>query len=359
MEIINLESKFATTRRLVKQQPCIINSPDSKIKNLLCLPSNSERQGEGGLRTKGYFKCNQHDTDKKNLSETNSSKNNSILPLVTIVTVVFNGEKYLEQTIQSVINQSFNNIEYIIIDGGSTDGTLQIISKYNNLIDYWVSEPDAGIYDAMNKGINLASGNLIGLLNSGDIFTSYALESVAKLYDEQAELHQERIIITGAMYRFDQQKNIKFKLVKSQKDLDSKINWSMPINHPATFVSRKVYETIGSFNPSFKVCGDYDFIFRAYHSQIVKFIFTDRELTYMSLGGISEKIGTLWIMFIEHFLINKEKLSPIRNATICCHWLTISTFKRFLKRVLNHNIMSVYYNLRHGKTISKIDGGKN
>lgn len=107
----------------------------------------------GGLRTHGITKKS---TDEK--------------PLITVVTVVYNGEATLEQTIQSVVNQSYDNVEYIIVDGGSKDGTIDIIKKYENKIDYWQSEPDAGIYDAMNNGIKLATGVWINFMNAGDIF---------------------------------------------------------------------------------------------------------------------------------------------------------------------------------------------
>jgi glycosyltransferase involved in cell wall biosynthesis len=99
-------------------------------------------------------------------------------PLITIITVVYNGEKHLEQTIKSVINQNYKNIEYIIIDGVSTDGTLDIIKKYEEYIDYWVSEPDEGIYDAMNKGIGLANGEFINFMNADDWFVDTKFKTV-------------------------------------------------------------------------------------------------------------------------------------------------------------------------------------
>lgn len=107
---------------------------------------------------------------------------NNKAPLISIITVVYNGEKYLEQTIQSVINQTYKNIEYIVIDGGSTDGTLDIIKKYEEHISYWVSESDKGLYDAMNKGIGVAKGELIGMINSDDWYELEAVEIMAEAY---------------------------------------------------------------------------------------------------------------------------------------------------------------------------------
>ena len=109
-------------------------------------------------------------------------KNKNLNPLISIITVVKNNEKYLEETIQSIINQKFKNFEYIIIDGKSSDRTLEIIKKYNTEIDYWISEDDKGIYDAFNKGINIANGELIGFVNSDDVLTPNALEILNNYY---------------------------------------------------------------------------------------------------------------------------------------------------------------------------------
>lgn len=148
-----IDEKYSTTKLVTKEKPSIENGVEDKFETVLFLPEGENRKGEGGLRTKGYFK-----------------KSYEGKPLVSIVTVVFNGEKYLEETIKSVIDQDYEGIEYIVIDGGSTDNTVNIIQKYEQHIDYWASEPDNGIYDAMNKGINIAKGNGLLFLNAGDCF---------------------------------------------------------------------------------------------------------------------------------------------------------------------------------------------
>ena len=110
-------------------------------------------------------------------------------PLVTIITIVKNGEKYIENAIKSVINQTYENIEYIIIDGRSTDRTLDIIATYNESIDYWISEKDSGISDAFNKGINLANGELIGIVNSDDWLETNAVETIVNHLDEKHSIY--------------------------------------------------------------------------------------------------------------------------------------------------------------------------
>lgn len=152
-ELFCLDARYSTTSLVTREKSLIENSLDSKIRSVLFLPPYPARQGEGGLRTKGYFKRSLPDK-----------------PLISVITVVFNGEKRLEETIQSVLNQTYDNLEYIIIDGGSSDETISVIKKYEEQIDYWVSEPDSGVYDAMNKGLNLISSCWVNFMNCGDMF---------------------------------------------------------------------------------------------------------------------------------------------------------------------------------------------
>lgn len=125
-------------------------------------------RAEGGLRVNGRF----------------SARSEEGRPLVSVVTVCLNSEKYLEETIESVLGQTYEKIEYIIVDGGSGDGTLDIIRRYQDRIAYWLSEPDGGIFDAMNKGISLSTGELVGLINSDDRYFPYTVEEVVRVSGE-------------------------------------------------------------------------------------------------------------------------------------------------------------------------------
>jgi cellulose synthase/poly-beta-1,6-N-acetylglucosamine synthase-like glycosyltransferase len=164
---MKLNSKLSTTLNLWQtNERNVLNHLDEfktlkdQFETILFLPKTASRKGKGGLRTKGYFKSR-----------------NSQKPLITIITVVYNNQEDIEETILSVINQSYDNIEYLIIDGGSSDNTVDIIKKYNNSIDYWISEKDNGIYDAMNKGCRLATGAGLCFLNSGDKFVGDVFDS--------------------------------------------------------------------------------------------------------------------------------------------------------------------------------------
>lgn len=269
-------------------------------------------------------------------------------PLVSIITVVFNGEDYLESTIKSVLEQSYGSIEYLIIDGASTDKTLDIIHQYSDRLSYWISEPDGGIYDAMNKGIAAAKGELIGLINCGDTYTDQAIAEVVQLY-QQSLSQSDYQVISGAMYRFDPEQNFKFKITKDQEIVASRINLGMPINHPTTFITKATYEKFGLFETHYRICGDYDLIFRLYHSPLVKFKFTDAILANMRLGGISEQLSSVGIRCREHFQIRKSQLPAWKNFYLSASWY-IKTFTKFLlKKILNNSLMSVYYDLKHDK----------
>ncbi len=200
-------------------------------------------------------------------------------PLVTVVTVVYNGEKHLEEAIQSVIGQDYGTIEYIIVDGGSTDSSLDIIRRYDDRIDFWISEPDEGIYDAMNKGIALASGELVGLLNADDRYEQGAIKAVVGAFLNTRGYYN--IAIAG-----------KWNLLFEEMELVITVSPSlrfwmgMPISHQAIFIPKKIYEMVGAYDIAYRFAADLDMVVRLYLRGI-RFIFLDQVLVSFRTSGAS------------------------------------------------------------------------
>jgi len=219
-----------------------------------------QKKKQGGLHTKGSFKT--------------SSKQE---PLVSIITVVYNGERYLEKTIQSVLNQTYDNIEYIIIDGGSSDGTLDIITRYEHAIDYWVSEKDEGIYDAMNKGLQVARGDYIAILNADDYYEQNAVAlSLACIEKNQADYS----VANAKFVHAD-------SLIRPIFPLKEKhIYQEMPYPHVTAFISKKVYETVGLFDTHFKIAGDHDMALRI-HFAGFRGCYVNALVAQLEEGGVS------------------------------------------------------------------------
>lgn len=240
------------------------------------------------------------------------------LPLVSIITIVYNGEKYLEQTIQSVINQTYPHIEYIIVDGGSTDGTLKIIEKYSGNISRWVSGPDKGISDAFNKGIKLATGQIIGIINADDWFELEAVATVVESYKPGSVLH-------GNLQYWNQDGS-KSLLVMPNAGL---LPREMTINHPTVFVDRTLYESIGMFDLTYKMAMDYHLLLRLYKAE-VPFIYLPITLANMRYGGASGN----WIKSYREILRAKQEiLGKNYKHNLLYHWQVIR--RRVSERLTN------------------------
>lgn len=198
---------------------------------------------------------------------------------VSIITPCYNSEKTIRQTIESVLSQTYPNIEYIIVDGGSTDNTVAIIQEYVPLFGdrlRYVSEKDEGIYDAMNKGIKMSHGQLIGIINSDDYYEPRTVETVLKYYNPNKDQ-----VIYG--YMNELVKNVKNKIIASSH---TNLNEKM-ITHPTCFVTRTVYQKYGLFLKCFKVAADYEFMLRLYKKSTVEFVQIPRVLANFRIGGIS------------------------------------------------------------------------
>ena len=166
-----LNERFSTTRRVIKSDVPYVGK--------------SGGVAEGGLRTRGF-----------------SKRSAPCQPLISVITVVYNGEAHLEQAIQSVINQTYDNVEYIIVDGGSAEVTLQVIKKYDSAIDYWISEADSGVYDAMNKGVKLATGDYVLFLGSDDALFDVFHELVGSLV-EKAHSYYGSVVLSEDNQLYD------------------------------------------------------------------------------------------------------------------------------------------------------------
>ncbi len=251
--------------------------------------------------------------------------------LVSIITVTLNSEKHLRQTIRSVCSQTYKQVEYIIIDGGSSDNTLSVIKQHEPLFAgsmKWVSEPDRGIYDAMNKGIALANGKIIGIVNSDDFLDPQAIENIVSAYHASGE---KEAVYVGPMVRVNKEGLVLYhKPFFSQKRFESILRIAPPISHPAMFVPATLYKKHGSFDASFDVLADYEFMLRLSFRE-EQFIFLNSEITYFREGGVSER--NLIKRTIESYRARKPYFNAIQNAGFTLVFLLIRIKGMFLSRV--------------------------
>jgi glycosyltransferase involved in cell wall biosynthesis len=222
---------------------------------------------------------------------------------ISIITVVYNGAKTLEQTILSVINQTYKNIEYIIIDGGSTDGTIDIIKKHEDKISFWISEKDKGLYDAMNKGIGYAKGEIIGMINSDDWYELNAVELIVDAYKNNPDkkiFHGDRYdILQDGQKRLRRFNPSRFKF----------LYYGMTYNHPSMFVHKEIYRN-HLFNTELKVLSDFEFVLSAYLKNFNQFHYIPLPYVDYRLDGISGNIS-LKTMISEGYVARKNAGLPL------------------------------------------------
>lgn len=272
-------------------------------------------------------------------------------PLISIITVCFNSIKTIKQTIEGVLSQTYDNYEHIFIDGGSTDGTTELIKsyqqEYGNRLVLHVGK-DKGIYDAMNKGIQLAHGQIIGIINSDDWYDTSALAEVARTYQEA---NNEMIVITGNLVRTTYTGEFLYlqKHDKSSITL-AKLVEGMPLQHPAVFVAKKVYEEIGSFDISYRYLADYDFIWRCFDSGKVAFAFTGTTTSYMREGGASDtfKFKNIKERTQERYRLRQKYIGKPRAAITSGKFFATEIAKQSVKRILPESVKDKYYNAKHG-----------
>ena len=222
--------------------------------------------------------------------------------MISIITASFNNASTLPQTIDSVHSQTYNNIEYLIIDGNSTDGSLEIIKSFASGISKFISEKDTGIYDALNKGIGMASGDIIGFLHADDTYASNdILSKVAEAFEKSPDIwavYGDLVFVSQS----DPDKIIRsWKSRPFQKSLLSK-GW-MPA-HPTLFLRKSVYDKFGGFNTNYRIAADYDFILRIFSQPGFSSTYIPEIFIRMRMGGASTgKLNNLIRKSKEDFLI--------------------------------------------------------
>ena len=224
---------------------------------------------EGGLRTRGIGKYSLPG-----------------LPLITVITVVFNGANTIRDTIESVLKQGYGNIEYIVVDGGSSDGTIEVLRQYDHVIDYWLSENDAGIYDAMNKGIAICSGEYVGMLNADDLFfDKNVLQDVA---DRFAATQVDAVFSCLNIVDKDNLKKIirKYRVAELSSTM-LRIGVMPP--HPTFYCKKSCFEKDSLYKTDYKIAADFEMLVRMCVKQKISWDFIDKVTVIMRSGGLSNR----------------------------------------------------------------------
>jgi glycosyltransferase involved in cell wall biosynthesis len=231
---------------------------------------------------------------------------------ISIITVCFNSEKTIEDTIKSVESQTYPNIEYIVIDGNSKDCTNEIVAKYKDVVRVHVSESDNGLYDAMNKGIKLATGDIIGVLNSDDIFASdNTIQTLVKAIGNSDGVYGD--VGFYAENSFSDKK----RHYSSKGFTKGKFSRGMMPAHPSFYVRKGCYEKAGLYRTDFKIASDFDMVLRIFSLPNTSFTYLEEEIVKMRLGGVS----TSGLM--SNYILNKEILESCKNNAIKANWFTV------------------------------------
>ena len=274
---------------------------------------------QAGLRTKNILK-----------------KSSDAYPLVSIITVIKNNKTYIEETIRSIINQKYKNIEYIIIDGASDDGSLDIIKNFENEIDYIISQNDSGLYDAMNKGLDLCTGDLIGIVNSDDILMPNALNYLINYYKKYPKL------------------DFFFGTVKKHWGTISGFNpskifysWRFYTSHSTGFfIKKSAANIIGKYSLKYKYCSDFDYFFRMIVKHKMKGIASTKDELFgiFRKGGFSSK-SNFWDISFEESQIridNKQNKLIVFLLLLIKIFLNLRFIKKFEIKIL-YNFLKKNY----------------
>lgn len=236
--------------------------------------------------------------------------------MISIITATYNSQNTIAQTLESALSQTYKDIEYIVVDGGSTDNTLDIIKKYEPSFEgklHCISEPDRGIYDAFNKGIRMATGDIVGILNSDDHFTTNdVLECVVNNiegYDAvYADVHFEKPGNKGQIVRY----------YSSEMFRPFWLRFGFMPAHPSFYVRKKIYDKVGLYSLDYKIASDFDMMVRMFHNHHIKAKYIKKDFVTMLTGGMSTK------NYHNRLLITKEDVKACRRNGLYTNLLMIA-----------------------------------
>ena len=259
---------------------------------------------EGGQRLKGQIKISKIDK-----------------PLISLITVVKNGEKFLETAIESLNNQIYKNFEHIIVDGNSSDKTIEIIKRYDHKIDYWFSKNDNGIYDGFNNGMKLVKGKYLGFLNSDDMLTPNALEILVKYINK----YPNNDFFFGAVKKH-------WGVLYGYKPWKINYSWGFYSSHSTGFfIKTESAQKIGKYNLKYKYSSDYDYFYRMIVKHKMQGIGTKKNelFGHFRRGGYSSTIP-FWSHFMEELKIRKDNNQSVFIIALIFIFKILKNFKRII-----------------------------
>lgn len=242
---------------------------------------------------------------------------------ISIITVVWNNREFIKDAIESVLNQSYKDIEYIVVDGASTDGTVAIVQSYGEKITKFVTEPDRGLYDAMNKGLKLATGNIVGILNSDDFYIDHlVIEKIVKEFEEK----KVDSIFADLIYIKPNDVNKVVRHYDSSHFVPEKFAYGWMPAHPTFFVEKWVYEQYGYFKIDYKIAADYEILTRFLAKHKVSYSYFNEIIIKMRMGGLSTG------GFRSNYILNKEIIRACQENDIYTNWLMV--LSKYPKKLL-------------------------
>lgn len=235
-------------------------------------------------------------------------------PLVTVITVCYNSANSLERALKSVAMQNWPRVEHIVIDGGSSDDTLSILELYQNHLAHVISEPDKGIYDAMNKGLDRVTGDIVCFLNADDQYSSsYVLSRVAK----HMQAHQLDALLGDVAFFHSTDPTRLVRRYRSDRFMPERLAWGWMPAHPALFFKKSVVERVGQFKTDYRIAGDFDYIARAFYGHDLRYQHLPEVLVHMQTGGASTA------GWRSKVLLNQEVLRSCRENGISTNYFKI------------------------------------